>query len=235
MVSGATGTGKTLLSTEFIAGGARHGEPCLLFAFEESREQLFRNASGWGADFASMEAQGLLKVHCIYPESTTLEDTLIAIKDAVETFGPRRVAVDSLSALERVAPVKSFREFVIGLTSFIKEKEVPALFTATTESLLGGSSITEAHISTITDSIILLRYVEHFGEIRRGLTVLKMRGSWHEKVIREFTIDGAGLHIGEPFRSVSGILSGVLSHAGAAPADRIDDLFRDDARGTPPA
>lgn len=228
LVSGATGTGKTLLSTEFIAGGARGGERSLLFAFEESREQLFRNAAGWGADFTTLEAQGLLKVLCTYPESTTLEDTLILIKETVEEFRPDRIAVDSLSALERVAPVKSFREFVIGLTSAIKDKEVPALFTATTDSLLGGSSITEAHISTITDSIILLRYVELFGEIRRGMTVLKMRGSWHEKVIREFTIDSSGLHLGHPFRNVSGILSGMLSHAGSSPSNRIDDLFQDD-------
>jgi circadian clock protein KaiC len=233
LVSGATGTGKTLLSTEFIGGGARAGERCLLFAFEESREQLFRNASGWGTDFATMEADGLLKVVCTYPESTTLEDTLILIKETIEEFGPSRVAIDSLSALERVAPVKSFREFVIGLTSSIKDKEVPALFTATTDSLLGGSSITEAHISTITDSIILLRYVELFGEIRRGLTVLKMRGSWHEKVIREFTIDGGGLHVGQPFRNVSGILSGVLSHAGVSEPDRLERLFQDDVPPTP--
>jgi circadian clock protein KaiC len=227
LVSGATGTGKTLLSTEFIGGGARNGDRSLLFAFEESREQLFRNAAGWGTDFATLEAQGKLKVICTYPESTTLEDTLILIKESVDEFRPDRIAVDSLSALERVAPVKSFREFVIGLTSAIKDKEVPALFTATTDSLMGGSSITEAHISTITDSIVLLRYVELFGEIRRGMTVLKMRGSWHEKVIREFTIDGNGLHLGHPFRNVSGILSGVLSHAGAAPPNRIDDLFQD--------
>ena len=82
------------------------------------------------------------------------------------------------------------------------------LFTSTTPTLLGGASVTETHISTITDSIILLRYVESYGEMRRGIDVLKMRGSQHDKAIREFTIDGAGMHIGEPFRDVAGILSG---------------------------
>ncbi len=114
------------------------------------------------------------------------------MKREIEEFRPERVAVDSLSALERVAPVKSFREFVIGLISFIKHLEIPGLFTSTTSSLLGGDSITETHISTITDSIILLRYVEMHGEMRRGLTVLKMRGSLHDKEIREFTIDSRG-------------------------------------------
>lgn len=180
----------------------------MLFAFEESREQLFRNAAGWGVDFAAMEAEGRLKVLCNYPEGLALEDHLIAMKREIAQFRPDRVAVDSLSALERVAPLKSFREFVIGLVSYVKHQEIPGLFTATTSSLLGGESITETHISTTTDSILLLRYVEMQGEMRRGVTVLKMRGSMHDKEIREFTIDSHGMHIGEPFRSVSGILTG---------------------------
>jgi circadian clock protein KaiC len=77
---------------------------------------------------------------------------------------------------------------------------------------MGGSSITEAHISTLTDSIILLRYVEMFGEMKRGLTVLKMRGSMHDKRIREFTIDAKGMHLGDPFHNVSGILAGAPVH-----------------------
>lgn len=108
----------------------------------------------------------------------------------------QRVAVDSLSALERVSNLKCFRQFVIGLTAFIKDSQIAGLFTATTERLLGGESVTEAHISTITDSIIRLRDVKILGEIKRGLRVLKMRGSPHDKDIREFSIDGSGRHIG---------------------------------------
>jgi circadian clock protein KaiC len=208
LVSGATGTGKTLMVTEFMAGGVTNGERCLIFAFEESREQLFRNATGWGVDYDRMEKEGKLKVVCRYPETTGLENHLIMMKEIIEEFQPNRVAVDSLSALERVSNLKGFREFIIGLTSFIKQKEVGGLFTSTTPTLLGGSSITEAHISTITDSIILLRYVEMYGEMRRGITVLKMRGSMHDKDIREFSIDHQGMHIGQPFRNVTGILAG---------------------------
>jgi circadian clock protein KaiC len=104
--------------------------------------------------------------------------------------------------------MKAFREFVISLTSFIKHQEITGLFTATTSSLMGGTSITEGHISTLTDSIILLRYVEMFGEMKRGITVLKMRGSTHDKRIRELTIDERGMQLGRPFRNVTGILAG---------------------------
>lgn len=225
LVSGATGTGKTLMATEFMAGGVNLNERCLLFAFEESREQLFRNASGWGVDFEGMEREGRLKVVCAYPETDGLEDHLIRMKRTIESFAPQRVAVDSLSALERVSSPRGFREFVICLTSFIKHQEIAGVFTATTPNLLGGASVTEAHISTITDLIILLRYVEMYGEMRRGLTVLKMRGSRHDKDIREFTIDARGMHIGKPFREVTGILAGSPRHAGSGEIDVIRNLF----------
>ena len=227
LVSGATGNGKTLMTTEFVASGARNGERCLLFGFEESRDQLFRNATGWGIDCEQMEKEGQLKVICRYPEVAGLEDHLITMKREIDEFRPARIAVDSLSALERVSTIKSFREFVIALTSMIKHEEMAGLFTATTPTLLGGTSVTEAHISTITDSIILLRYVEMWGEMRRGITVLKMRGSAHDKEIREFTIDGDGMHIGQAFRGVSGILSGQPIHASPDEIERLSDLFQE--------
>ncbi|PJF34939.1 MAG: circadian clock protein KaiC [Candidatus Thermofonsia Clade 1 bacterium] len=228
LVSGATGTGKTLVATTFLAGGAAHGERCLLFAFEESREQLFRNAIGWNVDFERMESEGLLRVVAEYPEIGALEEHLIRIKAEIAQYRPMRVAIDSLSALERIGTQRGFREFVISLTSFIKQQEIAGLFTATTPNLLGGTSITEAHISTITDSIILLRYVELYGEMRRGLTVLKMRGSIHDKDIREFSIDDKGMHIGKPFRNVSGILSGQFVYRSKSELDRLEGLFADD-------
>ena len=228
LISGATGTGKTLTVTQFMAGGVANRERCLLFAFEESREQLFRNAIGWGVDFERMEQDGLLRVVCAYPETAGLEDHLTDMQAIMQQFRPNRVAIDSLSALERVATRRGFREFVIGLTSFIKQQEVAGLFTSTTPTLLGGASVSEAHISTITDSIILLRYVEMYGEMRRGLTVLKMRGSAHDKDIREFTIDGGGMHVGKPFRDVTGILAGNPVHVAAGELKRIDELFRDE-------
>ncbi|MBE1237266.1 circadian clock protein KaiC [Phaeovibrio sulfidiphilus] len=225
LVSGATGTGKTLMSTHFLNGGLKAGERCLLLAYEESRQQLFRNAQGWGVDFESAEKSGQLRVCCDYPEVASIEDHLINIKQIISDFKPDRLAIDSLSAIERISSERGFREFVIGLTSFIKHGEVAALFTSNTPTLMGGSSVTETHISSITDSIILLRYVELFGEISRGVMVLKMRGSHHDKEIREFNIDGDGMHIGRPFRNITGILAGRPQHFQASETERIEGLF----------
>jgi len=217
LASGATGTGKTLMVTEFMAGGAQHGERSLLLAFEESVEQIYRNARGWGRDFEALEKQGLLRVVATYPEVASVEDHLVEITRQIEEFRPARIAIDSLSALERSGSAKGFREFIIVLTSYLKAEQIAALFTATTPTLIGGASVTDAHISTLTDSIILLRYAEVESEVKRGITVLKMRGSAHDKRIHEFTIDSTGMHILGAFQGLGGILAGRV-----APVEPID-------------
>jgi len=225
LASGATGTGKTLLTTHYADAGAAAGERVLLFAFEESREQLLRNAAGWGIDFEDLEARGLLRLVTEYPEAMGLEDHLIRMRTHIADFRPLRVAVDSLSALERLATPRAFREFVFGLTAHLKQQDMNALFTATTPTLVGGGSVTEAHISSITDTVILLRYVEMGGEMRRGLMVLKMRGSAHDRRIRDVTIDGTGMHIGPPFRNIAGILIGTPRPVPEDELTRLEEIF----------
>ncbi len=215
LVSGPTGAGKTLMATEFAAGAAVAGERCLFLGFEESRDQLFRNATGWGHNFAQMESDKLLQVVCEYPESASLDDRLTRIKEMVEQFHPHRIVLDSLSSLGRFASARTLRDFIVGLTAFIKEMQIPALFTASTEPIIGAAKITELQLTSFTDSVILLRYVEAGGKMRHGVTVLKMRGSRHETEIREFTIDDHGMRIGQSFHHMPGALTG----SGPAAAD----------------
>ncbi|MDY7015025.1 MAG: circadian clock protein KaiC, partial [Cyanobacteriota bacterium] len=101
LATGATGTGKTLLVSKFLDEGCKQGERSILFAYEESRAQLSRNANSWGVNFEEMESKGLLKLLCTYPESAGLEDHLQIIKSEIEQFKPSRIAIDSLSALAR--------------------------------------------------------------------------------------------------------------------------------------
>lgn len=214
LVSGATGTGKTLLVTNFLGGGVTAGERALLVGYEESRGQLFRNAASWGVDFQAMEEAGKLKVVCLYPETQNLPDHLLMIQDLVDEFKPDRLAVDSLSAMERIASETAFREFLISLTSFLKKREIASLCTATNASLVGSQSASEQHISTLTDSIVLLRYVQEADFMHRGLTVLKMRGSEHDKRIRRFSIDSGGMQLAEPFRGSPDIFQDSMDREG---------------------
>ena len=217
-VSGPTGTGKTLLATSFAAASAAVGERCLLVSFEESVDQLRRNAASWGIDLAALEAAGLLRVVSEYPEVASLEDHFVALRQHVDAFGARRVAVDNLSALERVGSPRGMRDFIIGFSSYLRSAEISTLFTSSTRTLIGGESVTEAHASALTDAIVVLRYVEVAGDVRRAVCVLKVRGSAHDTRIHEFRIDDHGMQVGEPFAGVSGILAGSVVPWSVGPA-----------------
>jgi circadian clock protein KaiC len=211
LISGPTGSGKTLMGTTFAAEACQRGERVLLLGYEESRPQLMRNALSWGLNFNEWEKQGLLRMVCQYPEAQGLEGHLHSIEREIETFKPSRLVLDSISALERVGNVRNFREFVIGLTGFVKQQQICSLFTSSSPSLSGGDSITDAHISTITDAILLLRYVERDGALSRGVIIIKMRGSQHNKRFHEFMITDNGLSIGQPFVHVPTALLGIAS------------------------
>lgn len=208
LTTGATGTGKTMLVSKFLEESCNNGERAILFAYEESRAQLSRNAYSWGIDFEELEQKGLLKIICAYPESAGLEDHLQIIKSEIAEFKPARIAIDSLSALARGVSNNSFRQFIIGVTGFAKQEEITGFFTNTTDQFMGSHSITDTHISTITDTILMLQYVEIRGEMARALNVFKMRGSWHDKGIREYTISEHGPEIKDSFRNYERIISG---------------------------
>jgi len=227
LVTGATGTGKTLLVSKFIENGCANGERAILFAYEESRAQLSRNAHSWGIDFEEMEQKGLLKIICAYPESAGLEDHLQSIKSEIMEFKPTRISIDSLSALARGVSNNAFRQFVIGVTGFAKQEEITGFFTNTTDHFMGSHSITESHISTITDTILMLQYVEIRGEMSRAINVFKMRGSWHDKGIREYSISAHGPDIKDAFSNFEGIISGTPTRVAFDEKSELSRIVRD--------
>jgi len=104
--------------------------------------------------------------------------------------------------------LNAFRQFVISLTGYAKKEEIAGFFTNTSEEFIGSHSITDSHITTITDTILLLQYVEIRGEMARVINVFKMRGSAHDKGIREFVITKDGPEIRDSFSNFERIISG---------------------------
>ena len=213
LVSGATGTGKTLMVSEFIDSGIQAGERSLLFSFEEDREQLVRNAANWGVDLKAAEAGGLLKIFCEYPERRGTEDHLIHIRRAIQDFNPERVAIDSISSMEQSTNTRSFREFILGVISYLKVRRIAGMLIHSSSRVIGNTTLNDAYASTIVDVIVALRYVEVGGAVRRALTLLKMRGSQHDKGIREYDIDGDGMHIKDRLVGAEGIIGSAAPSA----------------------
>ncbi len=206
LVSGPTGTGKTLTALGFLQAAIDAGERAVLLSFEESHNQLLRNASSWLHGIERAEQEGNVRLESIYPERMGLEDLLQRISRELDEYEPKRIVLDSLTALERVSEIRAFREFVVRLCGLLKEREIAALFTNTSSMISGGETVTDAYVSTITDGIILLRYAEVSGHVRRAITVLKMRGSDHDRRIREFHITEKGMRVGEPIAGAGGLV-----------------------------
>ncbi len=208
LVTGASGTGKTVTALHFIIEGGKKGEKSLMIEFEESPDQLYRNASSFGWNLREYEKKGIVQLICHYPEDLKAEQYLRMIQEMVVKNKSKRVALDSLSALQRIYTEEKFREFVIGLNAFLKMQNITSFFANTTNKLLGITEITGTHLSTATDNIIILKYVELGGKMRRLLSVLKQRGSMHNKELMEFEIAGKGLRILGPFQGVENLMSG---------------------------
>lgn len=210
LVSGSTGVGKTNLAVQFVLAGIAAGRTSVLVGYEESRHQLLEGFRSWGVDFEQLEADAKLRLLCVAPEAASFDEHLISIKRATSEVGADRVAIDSLSTLERYGPERVFREFVVALTAHVKDHQMAALLTTTTSALASTTAPSERHVSALSDAIIIMRYAELEGEIRRCLAVLKIRGSDHDKRIREFTIGDEGIVIGGPLPT-----AGLLARGGA--------------------
>lgn len=218
LVSGATGTGKSLLAAQFVTAGLDAGDRAILFSFEENPSQVIRDAASCGVDLDTPRRQGRLRIISRYPERMGLEDLLVAMKADVEQHAPQRVVIDSLTALEHSAPPSAFRELVVGISAFLRARGVAAMIVTASAELVGATSISGAELSTLTDGIILLRYMELGGELRRVVLVLKMRGTGHDRTLHEFEITDHGLRLLGTVPAV-GVLGGTLRYE-QAPEDR---------------
>lgn len=215
LIEGAPGCGKTTLGMQFIHYGATHGEPGLILTFEQFPEQYYRDAAGFGWDFRELERRRLLQVMMSSPEVTCadLERFNGRIARLVNSMGVKRILVDSISQFERVTndPV-ALRNLMHGFFNALKREGLTAVFTREAYILLGDEQReedeTEASMSFLVDSYILLRYVEIESAIHRAIIVLKMRGSAHDTHIRQFEIGPHGMVVQEPFKDREGILSG---------------------------
>ncbi len=225
IIAGSTGSGKSVLGLHFIWKGLMKNEPCLLAGFEESRDQILRNAKAFGFDFEKYEKSGLLKIMCAYPSEKYIEEHLLNIKDVIDSMNVKRCVIDSLSSIGNSFVTSQFRYFVKRLNAYLKSKVVTSLFTTATASLLGVEKLTEAHLSTMTDNIILLKYVEAGGEMKLMASVLKTRGDDHSKSLREYAITKKGIVIGETFKGFESVMTGSARKVSTTTQEQLRKVF----------
>ncbi|MEW6269117.1 MAG: ATPase domain-containing protein [Thermodesulfobacteriota bacterium] len=206
---GAPGVGKTLLGLTFLDAGAAAGEPGLYFGFFEARERIVGKAQNLGLRLASWCEQGLLHVAWQAPLEIFLDEVAERIVDLVTRHGARRVFIDGLEGFvqaamhpERLPSFLSALTVLLrarGVTTFLSE-ELP-IFTQTIEG-------TVISVSALVENVILMRYFEYAGEVRRLISIVKLRESDFDAAIREFRITQQGIVVGDKFSSVSQLLLG---------------------------
>lgn len=209
LAAGGAGTGKTLLCLHFIMNGVAAGEPGLFVAFQETPNHLKAIAQGFGWDLGKYIEQGLLKILYTSPVEMGVDEHTQVIKDAIAEIDARRVVIDSLMDIEIATPDKiRFKDYVYSLVNDFRSRGITSVLTNEIPELFGPLQLSAHGISFISDNVILLRYVEMGSVLRRGISVLKMRGHDHDKTVCEFEISNHGLNILPGFGSWVSILSG---------------------------
>ncbi len=212
LVEGAPGTGKTTLGMQFIYHGiVACGEPGLILTFEEFPQQYYNDAASFGWDFRQMEQEGKLRVVMTSPEvsKADLEQVGGRIERLVQEIGAKRVLVDSLSHFERLGRDPThLRSIVYGFVNSLKREGLTIVLTRESTALLGEAEGGDDASAFLVDSYVLLRYVEIESAVRKAILVLKMRGSNHDKGIRQFAITPRGIEVQSPFEGQEGIMSG---------------------------
>ena len=203
LITGTPGSGKTTLAASFMRAGCERGERALLFAFEESPEQLMRNQRSVGIDLREHVDSGLLRIRSTRPAAHGLEAHLASIVHDLDAFDPQLVVIDPLSAFGTVGPDRE--AMLTRLVDLLKSRTITAVCTCLTTSPEDVSSL---GISSVIDAWLNLASLEVNGERNRSLTIIKARGTGHSNQVREFVMSSAGIELIDVYTGGAEIVMG---------------------------
>jgi circadian clock protein KaiC len=224
LVAGPAGSGKSALATQFIAEGLERGEAGVIAVFEERPKEYVARAKTLGPDLQVMVEKGLLEVLYLRPLDLSVDEALLEIQAAVRRMKAERLVIDSLSGFElALAPTfrEDFRESLYRMVGALTSAGVTVFMTVEITVSFTDLQFSPDLISFLTDDIILQRYVELDGEIRKVLAVIKMRRSQHSKQLRTYEVTPDGLSIGGDLTEYRGMITGVAQRRSDLPQDQV--------------
>jgi circadian clock protein KaiC len=215
LISGPAGSGKTTLALQYIVAACARGERCAIYEFDEQIGTLLTRSAQQGHDLRSYIGSGHLLLRQMDPAEISPGEFASMIRREVEAESVRLIMIDSLNGYDAAMPQE--RQLVLQmheLLAYLNQQGVLTLVIDTQHGLVGtmGSHL---NISHIADAVVLLRFFEAEGAVRKAVAVLKNRGGGHESTIRELHIDRAGIRIGEPLAGFHGVLTGTPSYVGS--------------------
>ena len=210
MIAGSAGTGKTTLGLEYLVNGAiEFGEPGIYLTFEQLPDQIYRDAENFGWDLRNLEAKDKLRVVCTSPDlllDPEGEEQILG--ETIKKLRPRRMVIDSLNHLEMYVPHGDLRKEAYLILMYLKTRGISPFMIWEAQQGIDSYAVTQAGMSFLVDCLITLKFVEIDSSMKKALVIMKMRGSDHDKRLREYEITAHGLRVAAPFSGYEGIITG---------------------------
>jgi circadian clock protein KaiC len=209
LILGPAGTGKSLLTLTFLVAAVARGEKAAMFVFDEEMGLLIQRAKGLGIDLQGMCDGGHLVLEQVDAAEMTPGEFADQVRSCVEDHGTRTVVIDSLNGFQAAMPEENALVLHMHeLLQYLNRQGATTFLTVAQHGLVGDMK-SPVDVTYLADTVILLRYFEAIGRVRRAISVVKKRTGAHEDTIREYRIGGAGITLGEPLTGFQGILRGV--------------------------
>ncbi|MFL6196942.1 MAG: ATPase domain-containing protein [Thermoanaerobaculia bacterium] len=216
MLLGPSGVGKSTLAAQYAAAMAGRGDRVAVYTFDESPASWVGRAERLGQKVSQPIADGLLKLRQVDPAELTPGELAHDVRLAVEG-GTRMVVIDSLNGFHHAMPEERFLVLHLHeLLSYLNQQGVLTLLVMAQAGLLAETLESPVDLSYLADTVVLLRYFEAFGEVRKAISLVKRRTGTHESTVRELRIGPSGIQVGRELRDFQGVLTGRLQYLGAA-------------------
>jgi circadian clock protein KaiC len=215
LVLGPAGTGKSTFTFQFIASAVARGEKAALFIFDEELGLLFERTRKLGLDLEAMRDAGALSIDQVDAAELSPGEFAHRVREAVSKAGAKTVVIDSLNGYCAAMPEEnSLILHIHELLQYLNRQGASTFLTVAQHGLVGDMQ-SPVDVTYLADTVILLRYFESRGEVRRAVSVIKKRTGFHEDTIREFRIGVKGISVGRPLHEFQGVLRGVPTFVGA--------------------
>lgn len=214
LVLGPAGTGKSTFVFQYIDAAVKRGEKAALFVFDEELGLLFARTRAMGYDFEKMAAAGNLVIDQIDAAEISPGEFAHRVREKVSAAKAKTVAIDSINGYSAAMPNEtSLVLHIHELLQYLNRQGATTLLTVAQHGLVGDMK-SPVDVTYLADTVILLRYFEATGRVKRAVSIIKKRTGWHEDQIREYRIGVGGLSLGEPLEDFQGVLKGVPNYVG---------------------
>jgi circadian clock protein KaiC len=215
LILGPAGTGKSLLALCFALAAAHRGEKAAVFVFDEELGLLMQRTKAFGIDLEGMRERNDLVLEQVDAAEMSPGEFSARVRDCVAIHGVQTVVIDSLNGYQAAMPEEhSLLLHMHELLQFLNRQGATTFLTVAQHGLVGDMK-TPVDVTYLADTVLLLRYFEAMGQVRRAISVVKKRAGAHERTIREYEIDSRGITLGAPLEQFQGVLRGVPTFVGA--------------------